>query len=56
MFRVQANVRVLLGEVTGVDPALRQIALGETRFAYDFLIIGTGARHSYLTGAKIGIE
>jgi putative oxidoreductase len=47
MFRVQANVRVLLGEVTGVDPALRQIALGETRFAYDFLIIGTGARHSY---------
>ena len=47
MFRVQANVRVLLGEVTGVDPALRQIALGETRLAYDFLIIGTGARHSY---------
>jgi NADH dehydrogenase FAD-containing subunit/uncharacterized membrane protein YphA (DoxX/SURF4 family) len=47
MFRVQANVRVLLGEVTGVDPALRQIALGEARFAYDFLIIGTGARHSY---------
>jgi NADH dehydrogenase/putative oxidoreductase len=47
MFRVQANVRVLLGEVTGVDPALCQIALGETRLAYDFLIIGTGARHSY---------
>ena len=47
MFRVRANVRVLLGEVTGVDPALRQIAIGETRLAYDFLIIGTGARHSY---------
>jgi NADH dehydrogenase FAD-containing subunit/uncharacterized membrane protein YphA (DoxX/SURF4 family) len=47
MFRVQANVRVLLGEVTGVDPALRQITLGETRLAYDYLIIGTGARHSY---------
>ncbi|HEY2530217.1 MAG TPA: NAD(P)/FAD-dependent oxidoreductase [Xanthobacteraceae bacterium] len=47
MFRVQANVRVLLGEVTGVNPALRQVALGETRLAYDFLIIGTGARHSY---------
>jgi NADH dehydrogenase/putative oxidoreductase len=47
MFRVQANVRVLLGEVTGVEPALRQITLGETRLAYDFLIIGTGARHSY---------
>jgi NADH dehydrogenase FAD-containing subunit len=40
-------VRVLLGEVTGVDTALRQIAIGETRLAYDFLIIGTGARHSY---------
>ena len=47
MFRVQANVRVLLGEVTGVDTTLRQIAIGETRLAYDFLIIGTGARHSY---------
>jgi NADH dehydrogenase/putative oxidoreductase len=47
MFRVQANVRVLLGEVTGIDPALRQITLGETRLAYDYLIIGTGARHSY---------
>jgi putative oxidoreductase len=47
MFRTQANVRVLLGEVTGVDPLLRQIALGETRLAYDFLIIATGARHSY---------
>jgi NADH dehydrogenase/putative oxidoreductase len=47
MFRVQANVRVLLGKVTGVDPALRQITIGETRLAYDYLIIGTGARHSY---------
>jgi hypothetical protein len=33
MFRAQANLRVLLGEVTGVDPALRQIVLGETRLA-----------------------
>src|SRR5215831_17703089 len=47
MFRTQANVRVLLGKVTGVDPALRQITLGETRLAYDFLIIATGAQHSY---------
>ncbi|MBO0718186.1 MAG: FAD-dependent oxidoreductase, partial [Rhizobiales bacterium] len=47
MFRIQANVRVLLGRVTGVDAALRQVAIGETRLAYDFLILGTGARHSY---------
>jgi putative oxidoreductase len=47
MFRTQANVRVLLGVVTGVNPVLRQIALGETRLAYDFLIIATGAQHSY---------
>ena len=33
MFRAQANLRVLLGEVTGVDPALRQIVPGETRLA-----------------------
>src|SRR5262249_24286948 len=47
MFRTQASVRVLLGEVTGVNPVLRQIALGEARVGYDFLIIATGAQHSY---------
>ncbi|MDQ2801593.1 MAG: FAD-dependent oxidoreductase, partial [Pseudomonadota bacterium] len=47
MFRAQVNVRVLLGEVTGVDPALRQVALGGTPLAYDVLILATGAQHSY---------
>jgi NADH dehydrogenase FAD-containing subunit len=47
LFRAQANLRVLLGEVTGVDPRRRQIVLGETRVAYDFLILATGVRHSY---------
>ena len=47
MFRAQANVRVLLGEVTGVDPALRQVMLGQGRLEYDFLILATGAQHSY---------
>ncbi|WP_353217751.1 NAD(P)/FAD-dependent oxidoreductase [Sandarakinorhabdus sp.] len=42
------NVRVLLDEVTGVDKADKQVALGSGRtIAYDWLIIATGARHSY---------
>ncbi|WP_310473860.1 NAD(P)/FAD-dependent oxidoreductase [Sandarakinorhabdus sp.] len=44
----QSNVRVLLDEVTGVDKAARQVELGSGRaVAYDWLIIATGARHSY---------
>lgn len=44
----QRNVRVLLDEVTGVDQAEKQVALGSGRtIAYDWLIIATGARHSY---------
>ncbi len=48
MFRDQHNVRVLLGEVTGVDTALRQVSLSDnTRLDYDYLVLATGARHSY---------
>ncbi len=47
MFRAQANVRVLLGQVTGVDPAARDVLLGRARLPYDVLVLATGARHSY---------
>ncbi len=44
----QRNVRVLLDEVTGVDKAAGHVELGSGRtVAYDWLIIATGARHSY---------
>ena len=46
--RGQDNLSVLLGEVTGVDRAARTVAIGERTVSYDFLVIATGAEHSYL--------
>lgn len=50
LFREQFNARVLLGEVTSVDTARQQVVIGdggETRLLYDYLVLATGARHSY---------
>lgn len=47
LFRDQDNVRVHLGEVTGIDPAARHVLIGSSRFEFDYLILATGARHSY---------
>ena len=42
------NVRVLLGEVEGVDPARREIRLRDgAGMTYDTLVLATGATHSY---------
>ena len=44
----QENVRVLLDRVTGVDREARTVGLASGRsVAYDWLILATGARHSY---------
>ncbi len=48
ILRDQENVRVVLDEVTGVDRARRQVLLGYGQpVSYDWLVIATGARHSY---------
>ena len=47
LLRDQANARVLLGEVTGVDTASRVVRLGARRIPYDYLVLATGATHSY---------
>jgi NADH dehydrogenase FAD-containing subunit/uncharacterized membrane protein YphA (DoxX/SURF4 family) len=47
MLRTQANLRVLLGEVTGVDVQARKVHVGRSRTSYDTLVLATGARHSY---------
>jgi NADH dehydrogenase FAD-containing subunit/uncharacterized membrane protein YphA (DoxX/SURF4 family) len=47
ILRDQANTRVLLGRVTGIDQAGRAVLIGETRVPYDYLVLATGARHSY---------
>jgi len=44
----QKNARVLLDRVTGVDVANRTVSLANAGpLAYDWLIVATGARHSY---------
>jgi NADH dehydrogenase/putative oxidoreductase len=47
MFRLQPNVHVLLGEVVGVRPASREIVIGQNNLPYDYLVLATGAQHSY---------
>ncbi len=44
----QKNTRVLLGEVTDVDPAAKQVTLADgAAFGYDTLIVATGSRSFY---------
>ncbi len=47
ILRRQKNATVLLGEVTGVDSQAREVLMGERRVRYDWLVLATGARHSY---------
>ncbi len=47
MMRRQANTRVLMGEVTGVDPARKLVMLEAGPVAYDLLVLATGATHGY---------
>ncbi len=47
LLRDQPNARVLLGEVTGVDAASREVRAGTRRIPYDYLVLATGATHSY---------
>jgi len=42
------NVRVLLGEAVTIDTPMRQVKLGDgATLDYDYLVLATGARHSY---------
>lgn len=48
MLRRQRNVTVLMAEVTGIDKAARQVRLADGQaLDYDYLIVATGATHSY---------
>lgn len=47
LLRDKANVRVLLAEVTGVDPETKAVLLDRGRLDYDYLVLATGARHGY---------
>lgn len=45
--RKQRNTSVLLGAVDGVDAKNKRVLLGNYPVPYDYLILATGARHSY---------
>jgi NADH dehydrogenase len=47
VFRQQKNVTVLMTEISGVNLAKRAITDGTVVIPFDFLILATGAMHSY---------
>jgi NADH dehydrogenase len=47
ILRRQANVTVLMSEVVSVDVGRRILELGDGEMGYDYLILATGATHSY---------
>jgi NADH dehydrogenase len=52
MLRAQANARVLLAEVSGVDTEKRQVLARELRIPFDYLVLATGVTHSYFGHAE----
>jgi NADH dehydrogenase len=47
MFRRQKNITVLMAEINGIDLNARTVTDGTAVIQYDFLILATGASHSY---------
>lgn len=47
VLRNQENVRVLMGEMTGLDVERRRVILDNGWVSYDFLILATGAESDY---------
>ncbi len=48
IFRHQKNTEVLMDEVVSIDTAAQQVGLGSgARLTYDYLVLATGATHSY---------
>lgn len=47
IFAKQENVRVALNEVRDIDMTAQRVIGENSEFPYDYLIIATGARHSY---------
>jgi NADH dehydrogenase len=47
ILRDQRNATVLMGEVTRIDTAARQVFLGARPVSYDYLLVASGATHAY---------
>jgi NADH:ubiquinone reductase (H+-translocating) len=49
ILRKQKNTRVILGEAIAVDMNRKVVQLADGELSYDFLVIATGATHSYFS-------
>src|ERR1700704_5079941 len=47
ILRRQRNVTVLMGEVTTIDVARREVIVDDISYAYDYLVVAAGAGHAY---------
>ncbi len=47
IFRRQRNVSVILGEAKAIDLAAKRVELADGALDYDYLVVATGATHSY---------
>jgi NADH dehydrogenase len=61
ILRRQRNASVILGEAVAIDTQRKIVQLGDGEVAYDFLIVATGATHSYFghdewAGAAPGLK
>jgi NADH dehydrogenase len=47
ILRRQKNATVVLGDAVSVDRSARELVLSDSRVAFDYLVLATGARHAY---------
>jgi NADH dehydrogenase len=47
ILRKQKNARVIMARVTGIDVQARRVRTTEIELPYDYLVLATGATHSY---------
>jgi NADH dehydrogenase len=47
ILRGQRNAEVIMEEATGVDRENKRVLMGERFLSYDYLVLATGAQHSY---------
>jgi NADH dehydrogenase len=47
VLRRQKNASVVLAEVSGIDPKRNEVIAEGRRIPFDYLVVATGARHSY---------
>jgi NADH dehydrogenase len=52
VLRHQENAEVVLGEAQRIEVEQKKVITGEEEMEYDFLIVATGARHSYFGNDK----